>query len=200
MLLNSKLEKYKIYLASQSPRRKMLLEGLDLNFEVYVKQGIDEQVPLGLGKEGIPVYLAGHKSKAYSELLRDNVLLITADTIVWHNNNEIGKPENLADAKRILHGLSGDMHEVITGVCIKSKTQTLKFYSISKVWFRKLGNDEIDYYLEKYKPFDKAGSYGIQEWIGYIGIDKIEGSFYNVMGLPVQALYEKLNSFISKEP
>ena len=199
MLLHERTEKYKIYLASQSPRRKTLLEGLDLDFEVLVRQGIDESVPPGLSKIEIPVYLAEHKSDAYIDLLRNNTIVITADTIVWHNNRELGKPKDPSDAIDILRELSGNMHEVITGVCIRSKSQVRKFYALSKVWFRAISEPEISYYLSRYKPYDKAGAYGIQEWIGYSGIQKIEGSFYNVMGLPVQTLYVELMEFIDHE-
>jgi septum formation protein len=199
MLLHEKLNNYKIYLASQSPRRKSLLEGLDLKFEVFVKPGIEEIVPSGLSKTEIPLYLAEYKSNAYTELLKTNVILITADTIVWHNNRELGKPKDYADAVAILKELSGEMHEVITGVCIRSKNQLQKFHVLSNVWFRNITELEIEYYLSRYKPFDKAGAYGIQEWIGYVAIQKIEGSFYNVMGLPVQTLYNELLDFIENE-
>lgn len=199
MVLHEKLKKHKVYLASQSPRRKMLLEGLDLEFEVFVKPGIDESVPKGLSKYEIPVFLAEHKSNAYQELLRDDTLVITADTIVWHNNRELGKPKDYPQAFEVIKELSGSMHEVITGVCIRSKSQMKKFYSLSEVWFRELLDSEIQFYLEKYTPYDKAGSYGIQEWIGYAAIEKINGSFYNVMGLPVQKLYSELSVFLEKE-
>ena len=199
MILHDKLIPYKIYLASQSPRRKMLLEGTDIKFEVFVRDNIDETVPLGLGKIEIPLYLAQYKSDAYIDLMKEKTIFITADTIVWHNNRELGKPGDKTDAVNILNELSGNEHEVITGVCIRSVNQLVKFHACSKVKFKKLSEDEIYYYINMYKPFDKAGSYGIQEWIGYIGIEKIEGSFYNVMGLPVQALYSELGKFVEND-
>jgi septum formation protein len=198
-MLQDSLKSYHLILASQSPRRKMLLEGLDLEFEVLVKKGIDETTPPGLNKFKIPVFLAEHKSEAYKELLNSKNIIITADTIVWHNNRELGKPVNINDARRMLSELSGSMHEVVTGVCLRSAKQKITFHSLSKVWFRSLSDTEIAFYLDKYKPFDKAGSYGIQEWLGYAAIQKIEGSFYNVMGLPVQNLYVELQKFIETE-
>lgn len=199
MLLHKQLDKYKIYLASQSPRRNTLLAGLDINFEVLVRSGIEETVPSGLSKTEIPIYLAQHKSDFYIDLLDKYTIVITADTIVWHNNRELGKPKDKEHAKEILKELSGNMHEVVTGVCIRNSEKLHKFYSLSKVWFRNISDDEIEYYLANYKPFDKAGAYGIQEWIGYAGIEKIEGSFYNVMGLPVQTVYCELLKFINNE-
>lgn len=199
MILHEKLKEYKLYLASQSPRRKMLLEGLDLDFEVYVRDNIDETVPAGLSKTQIPVYLAEHKSNVYTDLLCSKTIVITADTIVWHNNRELGKPKDYNNAFEIIKELSGSMHEVVTGVCIRTGNQKRTFYAVSKVWFRVLSDQEINYYLEKYKPYDKAGSYGIQEWIGYTAIENMEGSFYNVMGLPVQTLYGELSAFLEKE-
>lgn len=197
MVLQEQLKNHKIYLASQSPRRKMLLEGLDLDFEVMVKEGIEENIPEGLAKNEIPVYLAQLKSDAYTDVLRqDNIILITADTIVWSNNRVLGKPTDQQNAVDILKELSGNQHEVITGVCLRNKVKQITFHSLSKVWFRHLTDSEINFYLEKYKPYDKAGAYGIQEWIGYAGIEKIEGSFYNVMGLPSQKLYSELINFI----
>lgn len=198
-MLQDSLSKYRLILASQSPRRKMLLEGLDIKFEVLVKPGIDEIVPEGLSKEEIPVYLAEYKSEAYTDLLVERNIVITADTIVWHNNRELGKPMGYGHAVKLLEELSGSMHEVITGVCVRSQKQLKKFKALSKVWFRELSKEEIEYYLKKYEPFDKAGSYGIQEWLGYAAIEKIEGSFYNVMGLPVQTLYSQLIEFIRNE-
>lgn len=195
MMLKKGLETYRIILASQSPRREMLLNGLDVNFEIIVRPGVDEEFPDQLGMMQIPVYLAEHKSNHYIDLLNENTILITADTIVWHKNKLVGKPENIEDARQILSRLSGDIHEVVTGVCIRTANKKKLFSSHSKVFFRNLSEEEIDYYIHKYQPLDKAGAYGIQEWIGYIGIEKIEGSFYNVMGLPVQKLYSELQQF-----
>ena len=177
----------------------MLLEGLDLKFKVLVRPDIEEVVPPGMDKLDIPVHLAAYKSEAYTDLLIDNTILITADTIVWHNNRELGKPRDKEHAISLLKALSGSMHEVVTGVCLRSEKQFVKFYSLSKVWFRNLSDEEINYYISSYKPFDKAGAYGIQEWLGYAAIEKIEGSFYNVMGLPVQTLYSQLTEFIKNE-
>ncbi len=195
-MLQDKLKDYKILLASQSPRRKMLLEGLDIDFEVCVRSGIEEKIPDGLDKLEIPLFLARHKSSFYEDLLKEKTIVITADTIVWHNNRELGKPKDYQQAVDMLTELSGSMHEVVTGVCVKSLGKEVAFNALSKVWFRSLNREEINYYLDNYKPFDKAGSYGIQEWLGYAVIEKIEGSFYNVMGLPVQTLYTHLESFI----
>ena len=195
-MLNDLIKDYRIILASQSPRRKLLLEGLDLKFEVIVRKDIPEEFPSGLKMTQIPVWLARKKSNYYQDLLQDNTLLITADTIVWHNHKLVGKPQDLNDAVKILTMLSGSLHEVVTGVCLRSDKMLHSFYSHSRVLFRKLTREEIGYYVTNYKPLDKAGAYGIQEWIGYIGIEQIEGSFYNVMGLPVQMLYRELISFI----
>ncbi len=199
MVLHEAISDYKLILASQSPRRKMLMEGLNLKFKVVVRPDIEEKVPEGLDKFEIPVFLAKLKSQAYLDFLNSKTIVITADTIVWINGRELGKPRDFNDAVNILTELSGNMHEVVTGVCIKSKSQEVCFHAVSKVFFRNLTDNEINYYLKEYKPFDKAGSYGIQEWIGYAGIEKIEGSFYNVMGLPVQALYMELLKFITNE-
>ncbi len=199
MLLHEELKNFELILASQSPRRKMLLEGLGLSFKVFVHNNIEESIPEGLNRLEIPVYLAEHKSGSYTDLLKENTIILTADTIVWINDRVIGKPKDYNEAVAILNELSGHMHEVITGVCMRTKNQIKSFLSLSKVYFRKLQQDEITYYINTYKPFDKAGSYGIQEWIGYSGIEKIDGSFYNVMGLPVQTLYSELNKFIKNE-
>ncbi len=196
MLLSNLVKDHRLILASQSPRRKLLLEGLDLKFEVIVRDNIPEEHPAHLKMNEIPVWLARSKSDHYTDLLKDRTLLITADTIVWHRNRLVGKPEDLNDAIKILSTLSDSMHEVVTGVCLRSEKKMRLFYSESKVLFRKLSSEEIEYYVTGYKPLDKAGAYGIQEWIGYIGIEEIEGSFYNVMGLPVQMLYQELISFL----
>jgi len=183
------LSKYKIILASNSPRRQELLRGLDINFEVKTIPNIEESYPDTLIKEEIPVYIAKQKALAYQKYLEENTLLITADTIVWLDGNVYGKPENEQEAKEMLQILSGKTHEVITGVCLTGLKKQQTFYVSSQVKFAELQEDEIDYYVKKYKPYDKAGAYGVQEWIGYIGVEKLEGSFYNVMGLPVRTLY-----------
>ena len=199
MLLNDLLKDYRIILASQSPRRKLLLEGLDLKFEVIVREDIPEDYPSHLKMDEIPVWLAKSKSDSYTDLLQDKTLLITADTIVWHKGRLLGKPVDQGHAVKILSTLSGSMHEVVTGVCLRSAEKTQLFHSISNVLFRELTLEEIHYYVSQYKPLDKAGAYGIQEWIGYIGIEQIEGSFYNVMGLPVQMLYHELIRFLQRD-
>lgn len=195
MILNDRLKDFRIILASQSPRRKMLLAGLDLSFEVLVRKGVEETFPDDLSMTEIPEYLARSKSDHYTDLLDDKTLVITADTIVWHKNEVVGKPRDPNHAMEIISRLSGNTHEVVTGVCIRSENRMKVFHSISKVEFRTLTREEIQYYVHKYQPLDKAGAYGIQEWIGYIGIEKIEGSFYNVMGLPVQTLYHELSAY-----
>jgi len=197
-MISDLFKNYKIILASQSPRRNELLKGLNVPFKVKVKKDITETVPPNLKAKDIALYLAKHKAISNSELLTNNTILITADTIVWHKNEVLNKPKSKNDAINILKKLSDSMHEVYTGVCISSNTKQILFYSKTKVWFRKLKNSEIKYYVENYKPFDKAGAYGVQEWIGYVAIEKIDGSFYNVMGLPIQKLYCELLKFIEK--
>jgi septum formation protein len=196
MLLPELLKDYRIILASQSPRRKILLEGLDLNFEILVRENIDESFPPGMDKLEIPIYLARIKSDSYVDILNENTILITADTIVWLKGEVLGKPIDFEDAISIVSKISGNMHEVVTGVCLRSANKIKVFHAVSKVWFRSLTMEEIQYYVTNYSPMDKAGAYGIQEWIGYAGIEKIEGSFYNVMGLPVQMLYLELQEFV----
>ena len=188
---------YRIILASNSPRRQELLSGLDIDFEVITLPDIEESYPETLRKEEIPVYIAKHKAIAYQKYLDKNTILITADTIVWLNGNVYGKPENEQEAKRMLQILSGQTHEVITGVCLTGLEKQKSFYTLSKVKFAELDEEEIDYYVKKYKPYDKAGAYGVQEWIGYIGVEKIDGSFYNIMGLPVRVLYTYLKGWNS---
>lgn len=183
----------KIVLASNSPRRKELLAGLDLPFEVHVKPHIEERYPSTLAVEEIPQYLSQQKSAAYE--VADGELLITADTIVVLNGRVYGKPVDEQDAVRMLHDLSGRQHLVITGVTLRDSTHARSFHVITKVTFKKLTDEEIEYYVSHYHPLDKAGAYGVQEWIGYIGVSHLEGSFYNVMGLPVQRIYEELQTF-----
>ncbi len=185
---------YNYILASRSPRRQELLKSLGINFQVIVKE-VKEDYPPGLPKEEIPVYLAELKAGPFSRELSGNDLLITADTIVWHNEKVLGKPRNRDEAMKMLQQLSGSWHQVISGVCLSSVKKKKSFYSISNVQFKTLTPAEMDYYISNFHPFDKAGAYGIQEWIGFIGITHIEGSFYNVMGLPVQKLYEEIMQF-----
>jgi len=194
-LLAEKLSGKQIILASQSPRRQRLLKELELDFEVRPVD-IEETYPDHLKREEIPVYLSELKAHAFSfNSLADNYLVITADTIVWLENSVLSKPKDKDDAVRILKRLSGNKHEVYTGVSISSRDKRQSFYACSEVFFRVLKKQEIDYYIDNFEPFDKAGAYGIQEWIGYIGIEKITGSFYNVMGLPTQKLYDELLNF-----
>ena len=185
---------YNYILASKSPRRNELLKSLGIDFIIKTKE-VDELYPDWLAKEEIPVYLAKLKADAFVNEISDNDLVITADTIVWLNGKVLGKPKDKAEAIWMLNELSGNQHQVITGVCLTSKEKKLTFYSTSDVFFKLLSADEIEYYVYEYKPYDKAGAYGIQEWIGSIGISHIEGSFYNVMGLPIQKLYDKIQKF-----
>lgn len=189
------MKKYKIVLGSNSPRRRELLAGLDIDFEVQVIPGIDESYPDNLKAEDIPVYIAKKKAEAYMATMPENELLITADTIVWTFDDILGKPRDREEAIAMLRKLSGHVHEVVTGVCITTKEKTVSFCASSAVCFATLDEEEIIYYVDKYHPFDKAGSYGIQEWIGYVAVEAINGSFYNVMGLPVRLLYEELKKF-----
>ena len=186
---------YNIILGSQSPRRQELLHGLDLNFTVNVIAGLEENYPATLQGEEIPMFLAQQKADVYRNALTPHDMLITADTIVWLDGIVYGKPKNEADAKKMLRALSGKTHDVITGVCVTATERQEIFAAISKVTFASFSDDEINYYIEKYRPMDKAGSYGVQEWIGYIGVEHIDGSFYNVMGLPVQRLYTLLKNW-----
>lgn len=193
MLLQN-LESYEIILASKSPRRQQLLADLGVTFSVQ-SMDIPEVYPEGLEMTEVPVYLAELKAEAFRPILKDNQLVITADTIVSLDGQVMNKPSDYADGFRMLKELSGNKHQVLTGVCLLSTTKKVSFYASTDVWFKELSNEEIHYYLENFRPYDKAGAYGIQEWIGYIGIHHIEGSFYNVMGLPVQSLYEHLKLF-----
>lgn len=186
------LNRYKIILASNSPRRKELLGGLGIEFSVRTLQGIDESYPDDLKGEDIPKYISGQKAKAYKASMADDELIITADTIVYVDGEVLGKPKDKTDAQHMFHLMSGRKHEVITGVSIITKEKTVQFATTTNVTFACLSDEEIDYYIDNYKPFDKAGAYGIQEWIGYIGITGIEGSYFNVVGLPVQRLYTEL--------
>ncbi len=180
----------KIILSSNSPRRKELLAGLDIPFEVKVLSGIDESYPEGLGVEEIPQYIAMEKAAAYD--IAEDEIVITADTVVVLGDVILGKPVDENDAKNMLRALSGNTHRVVTGVCITSADKQRKFSVVSEVTFKVLSDTEIDYYVNRYRPFDKAGAYGIQEWIGYVGVTSLKGSYFNVMGLPVQRIYEEL--------
>jgi septum formation protein len=188
------LSSYTITLGSQSPRRKELFAGLNIPFSVEVRE-IDEQYPADLQAVDVPEYLAKLKAIPFRHDLTSNGLIITADTIVLIDNQVLGKPLDYVHAFEMLQLLSGKKHVVITGVCITSADKQITFSDHSNVFFKTLSSDEIDYYLTHYQPYDKAGSYGVQEWIGYVAIEKIEGSYFNVMGLPIQRLYEELLKF-----
>lgn len=180
----------KIVLASHSPRRQELLKGLGVDFSVNVINGIDESYPATMPKEEVAEHLAVKKYEAYT--VGEDELLITADTIVVVDDEILGKPKDVADARRMLRTISGRTHKVVTGVCLATATECRSFSVVTEVTFRQLRDSEIDYYVERYKPFDKAGAYGIQEWIGYVGVEGIRGSYYNVMGFPVQRVYEEM--------
>jgi septum formation protein len=192
MNLNSK--NWNIILASQSPRRKQLLEELGYTFTQKSKN-TDESFPNDLPKEEIASYLSRKKAAAFTNEIKEGDLLIASDTVVLLENHILEKPTNEDDAFRMINELSGKTHQVITGVCLKSIHQEVSFSVTTKVVFKELKDDEIWFYIEKYKPFDKAGAYGIQEWIGQIGVEKIEGSFYNVMGFPSKEVYEAIEAF-----
>ncbi len=194
-MLHEKLKNKKLILASQSPRRQELLKGVDVDFTLAPRYHVDEVYPPDMPKDEVPVYLAKLKSEHYPQPLADDEILITADTLVWCKNEFLGKPKNNEDACRMLWLMSGSVHEVLTGVCLRSASKTTTFLASTLVHFRELTQEEMCYYIGKYKPMDKAGAYGIQEWIGYAAIERIEGSYYNVMGLPMQKLYVELEKF-----
>ncbi|MCC8172512.1 MAG: Maf family nucleotide pyrophosphatase [Parabacteroides sp.] len=189
------LNKYHIILGSGSPRRKELLSGLDVKFEVIKIPDIDESYPEKIEPEKIPEYIAKQKAAAYADKIAADTLLITADTVVWTFHEILGKPQSRNEAIEMLRTLSDKVHEVITGVCVTTLTKQVSFSVSAAVAFDKLTEEEMVYYIDKYKPYDKAGAYGIQEWIGYIGVEAINGSYFTVMGLPVQKLYKILQQF-----
>jgi septum formation protein len=188
---------YTIILASKSPRRQQLLKELGFSFEIR-EIDVEEDFQERLSREEIPLYLAEKKSEAFGAVPERSVLL-TSDTIVWVNGEALNKPADRKEAIEMLQTLSGRMHEVITAVCLRSSTHQKMFHVVTDVHFRRISNEEIEFYVDQFKPFDKAGAYGIQEWIGYIGIEKINGSFYNVMGLPLMELYQELWRFAESE-
>jgi septum formation protein len=192
-MLQDKLKNYKLILASGSPRRQQFFKDLDLEFEIRLKE-IEEVYPVDLKREAITNYLAVLKSTAFEGTILQNEILITSDTIVWHNGKALGKPKDAADAFTILKSLSNSTHEVITSVCFKSNEKTDILYDVTTVTFNAISDEAITYYIDKYQPFDKAGAYGIQEWIGFIGVSKIEGSYPNVMGLPIDKVYNYLSN------
>ena len=189
-MLKQKLTNYNVILASGSPRRQQFFKDLEIDFSIQLKE-IEEIYPENLKGVAITDYLSNLKSDAFSTL-NDNDLLITSDTIVWLEGKALGKPKDAKDAFTMLRAMSGKKHEVITSVCLKSTSFQKIINDITIVTFKELSNDEIHYYINNYKPFDKAGAYGIQEWMGFIGIEKIEGSYFNVVGLPVHKLYKEL--------
>lgn len=193
-MFNENLKQYKIILASGSPRRQQFFKDLDLTFEIRLKD-IEELYPESLKANEITSYLSELKASAFENELTENELLITSDTIVWLNGKALGKPKDYEDAFQILKSLSNQTHEVITSVTFKTKTSLQTLFDVTKVTFNALSDNAIHYYLEHYKPFDKAGAYGIQDWIGLIGISKIEGSYTNVVGLPTEKVYHYLMNF-----
>ena len=196
MLLHDKLKNYHLILASQSPRRRQLLADAGIEYSLAPRFECEELYPESLPAVEVAEYLSRLKSEAYPAPLADGDILLTADTVVVAGGEVLGKPVDRADAIAIINKLSGREHEVITGVTLRSAVRTKSFSSRSVVRFRALSQEEIEYYVDTYSPMDKAGAYGIQEWIGYVGIEGIEGSFYNVMGLPVQRLYCELDNFV----
>lgn len=190
-MLNN-LKKYRLILASGSPRRRELLTGLGLDYEIKLLPDVDETYPDALQGEDIPLYIAREKADAYKSLMQPDELIITADTIVWMDGNVLGKPTDEAHAIEMLRTLSGHTHQVITGVCLTTTTFQRSFSVTTEVTFAPLTDEEIDYYVTRYYPLDKAGAYGIQEWIGFVGVEAIKGSYFNVMGLPIQKLYKEL--------
>lgn len=196
MLLHDKLKPYRLILASQSPRRRQLLTDAGIEFELAPRFECEESFPDDMPAAEVAEYLSNLKSEAYPEPLDEKDILLTADTVVIACDRILGKPADRAEAIEMITMLSGSDHEVVTGVTLRTAERVKRFSVSSKVRFRTLMQEEIEYYVDTCKPFDKAGSYGIQEWIGYVGIEGIEGSFYNVMGLPVQRLYCELGEFI----
>lgn len=186
------LKKYNIVLASNSPRRKELMFGLGVDYVVKTLPDVDESYPDTLQGTEIPAYISREKADAYKSLIQPDELLITADTIVWLNGEVLGKPKGREGAMDMLRKLSGTSHQVITGVCLTTSDWQKSFTAVTDVTFATLTEEEIIYYVDKYTPMDKAGAYGVQEWIGFIGVESISGSYFNVMGLPIQRLYQEL--------
>ncbi len=196
MLLKDRLQNHRLILASASPRRRELLAACDLDFVVAEKFECEERYPADLATEKVAEYLSQLKSNAYPHTLVEGDILLTADTVVILDNKILGKPHSEAEAIEMLASLSGATHKVVTGVTLRTSSRTISFSAESLVSFRTLDDEEIRYYVERYRPFDKAGAYGIQEWIGYTAIEGIEGSFYNVMGLPVQKVCTLLKEMV----
>jgi len=198
-MMVDEINRFRIILASRSPRRQQLLRELGIHFKVVIKDW-KEDYPAGLKGADIALYVAAEKAGTFRSEINKNEILITADTIVWCNGRVLDKPTSSEDAKRIIRQISGNTHEVITGVCLLSTTGQKSFCSVTKVTFSDLSNEEIDYYVDNFKPYDKAGAYGIQEWIGIAACSRIEGSYFNVMGLPVEQVYNELKEFIVNLP
>lgn len=190
-------KQYKLILSSNSPRRKELLSGLGIPFQVRIIDDIDESYPADLNSLEVASYISKKKSEAYKTTLQDDEIVITADTVVLCEDEILGKPKDEEEAYKMLETLSGKVHQVITGVTIALKDKEKTFSVVTDVTFKALSSQEINYYIKTYKPFDKAGAYGIQEWIGYIGVTSLQGSYFNVMGLPVQRIYEELKTYFS---
>ena len=186
------LNKYKIILASNSPRRKELLSGLGVDYEVKTLPDVDESYPDGLSGEEIAKHIARGKAEAYRSLIQADELVITADTIVWLDGTVMGKPKDEEEAKDMLMRLSGKTHQGIPGVCLTTASMQKTFATVTDVTFATLTDEEVEYYVTRYQPMDKAGSYGVQEWIGFVGVENLSGSYFNVMGLPIQRLYTEL--------
>ncbi|HIY47870.1 MAG TPA: septum formation protein Maf [Candidatus Alistipes faecigallinarum] len=197
MLLHEKLAPYRLLLASQSPRRRELMSGCGLPYELAPKFDCEEHYPAELAAEEVPGYLSRLKSEAYPAPLAARDILLTADTVVVLDGEVLGKPRGRDEAVEMLGRLSARRHTVVSGVTFRTRERMHTFTAHTSVWFRRLEREEIDYYVDTFRPFDKAGSYGIQEWIGYAAIERIEGSFYNVMGLPIQKLYVELDQFLN---
>ncbi|WP_290534362.1 Maf family nucleotide pyrophosphatase [Alistipes sp.] len=198
MLLHEKLAPYRLLLASQSPRRRELMSGCGLPYELAPKFDCEERYPADLAAEEVPGYLSRLKSEAYPSPLAPQEILLTADTVVVLDGEVLGKPHGRDEAVEMLRRLSARRHTVVSGVTFRTPDRMHTFTARTSVWFRRLEREEIDYYVDTFRPFDKAGSYGIQEWIGYAAIERIEGSFYNVMGLPIQKLYVELDQFLNR--
>lgn len=195
-MLKEKLKNHRLILASASPRRQQFFKDLDLDFEIQLKPVVEEY-PNRLRHFEISDYLAQLKSLPFKETLKDKDILVTSDTIVWHNEKALGKPRDASEALQMIKTLSNTTHEVITSVCFTTKTSQKTVSAVTKVTFKELSNQEINYYIENFKPYDKAGSYGIQEWIGHIGVIKLEGSYFNVMGLPIHLVYQTLLEIVT---
>jgi septum formation protein len=193
-MLADKFATTEIILASQSPRRQELLKGLDIDFKIETRP-VDEVYSSDLKRQEITNYLSILKASAFKNDLKNNQLLITSDTIVWFNEEALGKPKNADHAKEILTSMSGHSHEVFTSVCFTTTQRQEVIYDLTKVYFAKLSEEEIDYYVRHYQPFDKAGAYGVQDWLGYAAVKRLEGCYYNVMGLPLPKVYEFLKGF-----